>query len=165
MPKSEHQVIRLRPATDRDVAAILELEIASFARVEERFNRRRVQDLIKNPRAIALVAESKGKVPGWAVGLLRSHKESNSGRIYAVAVHPDARGKRIGQRLVGRIIHSLVMRGAGRIYLEVHADNRGAINLYRKLGFIVQGYLADYYGPGHHGLRMMRPATIRHTPS
>ena len=165
MPKSHHQVIRLRPATDRDVAAILELEIASFARIEERFNRRRVQDLIKNSRAIALVAEGKGQVLGWAVGLLRSHRESNSGRIYAVAVHPDARGKRIGQRLVGRIIHSLVRRGAGRIYLEVHADNLGAIKLYHKLGFIDQGYLADYYGPGHHAIRMMRPSTVHRTQS
>lgn len=155
--------IHLRPAVARDVAAILELEIACFSRTEEMFNRRQLRGLIANPRAIVVVAESKDRVLGWSVGLLHRHRQCYSGRLYAIAVHPAVQGKHIGQRLIGRILHSLAMCGAQRIFLEVHVNNQKAINLYRKFGFADQGYLADYYGPGHHGLRMMRQATNKRT--
>lgn len=155
--------VRLRPVTVRDIEPILGLEIACFSRTEEMFNRRQVLGLIANPRAIVVVAESKKRVLGWAAGLIHRHGQNYSGRLYAVAVHPDAQGKRIGQRMIERILRVLAMRGASRIFLEVHADNQKAINLYRKLGFTDRGYLADYYGPGHHGLRMMRPVTNKRT--
>jgi [ribosomal protein S18]-alanine N-acetyltransferase len=147
--------ICLRPATIRDIEAILELEMLGFARIEERFNRRQIQNHIVNPRATVMVAESNNRILGWAAGLLRCYKKISSGRLYAVAVHPDARGKGVGQSLVHSIIHSLVESGARRIFLEVNVKNQAAINLYRKLGFVDQEKLVDYYGPGHHGLRMM----------
>lgn len=149
-------VIRLRPATGRDVAAILELEIACFSRTEEMFGRRQLRGLIVNPRAIVVVAESKDRILGWSAGLMRRHRGRYSGRLYAIAVHPDAQGKRIGQKLIGHILHSLAVRGAQRIFLEVHTKNQKAINLYHKFGFTDQQHLSHYYGQGHHGLRMMR---------
>lgn len=155
--------IHLRTAVARDVAAILELEIACFSRIEEMFNRRQLRGLIANPRAIVVVAESKDRVLGWSAGLVHRHRQCYSGRLYAIAVHPAAQGKRIGQRLIDCILHSLAMRGAQRIFLEVRVNNQEAINLYRKFGFTDQGYLADYYGQGHHGLRMMRHAANKHT--
>ncbi len=156
--------IRLRTAEIRDVTSILELETACFARAEEAFNRRQVYGLVVNPRATVILAESKGHVVGWAAGLLRRHRHYYSGRLYALAVHPDMQGKRIGNKLIGRIFRELAARGARRIFLEVHTGNQKAIHLYRKFGFADQEYLADYYGPGHHGLRMMRPATATHRP-
>lgn len=147
--------ICLRPATIRDIEAILELEMLGFARFEERFNRRQVQYLIANPRAVVVVAVSNSRVLGWAAGLIRRYRKSDSGRIYAVAVHPDARGRGIGRKLMCHILHSLTLLGAKRIFLEVNVENQAAINLYHKLGFVDQGNLIDYYGPGHHGLRMM----------
>lgn len=158
-----HTTIRLRPATSHDVSAILELEIACFARTEEMFNRRQLLGLVANPRAIVIVAENKGLVLGWAAGLVRRSRQRYSGRLYAIAVHPDAQGRRIGQKLIGHILHLLAVRGAQRIFLEVHANNQKAINLYHKLGFVDQEYLVNYYGAGHHGLRMMRPTTNKHT--
>lgn len=160
MPGYHHNpIIHLRSATVEDIAAILELETVSFSRAEEKFGRRQVQSLITNPHAFVVVAESDNKVFGWAAGLLRRHHASNSGRLYAVAVHPNARGKGIGKRLVNHILLSFAMHGARRIFLEVNAENQEAINLYHKLGFTDQKYLVDYYGPGYHGLRMMREIT------
>lgn len=155
---------RLRPAEGRDVASLLALETSCFARTEEMFNRRQIQRLVRNPRAIVVVAERKGVVLGWAGGLLRRYHQHPSGRLYAVAVHPDAQGKRLGQKLTDYILHALTAHGARRIFLEVHAENQKAFHLYQKLGFIVQGKLADYYGTGHHGIRMMRPATTMKDP-
>lgn len=39
-------------------------------------------------------------------------------------------------------------KGCDRIVLEVRADNRGAINLYRKFGFEVTETLPNYYEDG-----------------
>ena len=155
---------RLRPAEARDIASLVELETACFALTEEIFNRRQLQRLITNPRAIVVVAERKEVVMGWAAGLLRRYRQRHSGRLYAVAVHPDAQGKRIGHKLTEHILNALAARGAQRIFLEVHAENQKAINLYRKLGFIDQGYLANYYGQHHHAIRMIRPATTNERP-
>ncbi|RIK02065.1 MAG: hypothetical protein DCC43_04440 [Candidatus Brocadia sp.] len=157
----------LRPAETRDAAPLLELEASCFTRTEEMFNRRQIQRLITNPRAIVVVAERKGVALGWAAGLLRRyHQRYSSGRLYAVAVHPDEQGQRIGQKLTDHILHALATHGAERIFLEVHAKNQKAINLYRKLGFTEQEYLADYYGTHHHGIRMMRSTTtVRHPRS
>lgn len=149
--------IRIRPATDHDISAILELETMGFTRAEERFHRRQIHSLIVNPRAKVLVAEDdKGTVLGWAAGLLRRYLNSNSGRLYAVAVHPHARGRHIGETLIEYIIHSLTKCNASRIYLEVNINNKPAINLYHKLGFTEQKCLVDYYGRGHHAIRMVR---------
>jgi len=148
--------IRIRPAIDHDVPAILELETISFTRAEERFHRRQIRSLITNPRAIVLVAENKGRILGWAAGLSRRHPGSNSGRLYAIAVHPHARGRHIGQTLVEHILCSLTRCGASRIFLEVNKNNRSATHLYRKLGFVEQKCLVDYYGPGYHAIRMVR---------
>lgn len=155
----QHSAVCLRTVTAQDIESILELEIACFLRTEEMFNRRQVRWLTTNPRAIVVVAEGKKRIVGWAAGLLHRHGQNYSGRLYAIAVHPDAQGKRIGQRLIERILRALAMRGARRIFLEVHTDNQKAINLYRKLGFTDREYLAHYYGPNHHGLRMMRPVS------
>ncbi|MGQ3685252.1 MAG: GNAT family N-acetyltransferase [Candidatus Loosdrechtia sp.] len=147
--------ICLRPATVRDIRAILELEKLGFARVEERFNRRQIENLLAKPSAIVIVAEGNNRVLGWAAGLIRRYLKSYTGRVYAVAVHPDARGKGVGQGLVRYILHLLAEFGARRIFLEVNIKNNEAINLYHKLGFVYQRNLVDYYGTGHHGLRMV----------
>lgn len=147
---------RIRPAREDDVPAILELETMCFTRAEERFHRRQIHNLVINPRAIAFVAEDEGGVLGWAAGLSRRHPGSNSGRLYAVAVHPQARGRHIGQTLVEHILYSLTRCGARRIFLEVNRNNTLAIRLYHKLGFVEQKCLVDYYGSGYHAIRMVR---------
>ncbi|MBE7444544.1 MAG: GNAT family N-acetyltransferase [Planctomycetia bacterium] len=157
-------IFRIRPAEARDIVSLLELETSCFARTEEMFNRRQLQRLIANPRAVVVVAERKDRVLGWAAGLVRLRLKSYSGRVYAVAVHPDAQGKRVGYKLTSHVLHALTAYGAQRIFLEVHAENQKAINLYRMLGFIDQGYLANYYGPHHNGIRMMRSATMTQRP-
>lgn len=160
MSKSRHYpTIHLRIAMSRDIDSILGLETSCFDRTEEMFNRRQIQRLISNPRAIVVVAERMRVAMGWAAGVLRHYHQHQSGRLYAIAVHPDAQGKRIGYKMIDYILRALTAHGAQRIFLEVHSENQKAINLYHKLGFIVQGHLADYYGAGHHGIRMMCPIT------
>ncbi len=146
----------LRRAELGDVATILGLERACFKSLEETFNRRQIKNLILNPRATVTAAVLDGQVVGWAVGLIRQHRHSQSGRLYAVAVHPDHRGKQLGRGLAEHALLSLSQLGISRVFLEVRSDNHTAINLYRKLGFIGHRFLPKYYGQGGHGLRMKR---------
>lgn len=158
MDHSGRHVAHLRPARLGDLEAILRIEHACFARDRLHFNRRQVRYLIGARSGVALVAEVGGNVVGWSVGLVRHHargRSARSGRIYTLAVDPGARGGGVGRLLLARTIRALRRRGAGRIFLEVQAENDPAISLYRAVGFVEQHVLPHYYGRRRHGLHMV----------
>ena len=133
------------------------LEAVCFQHPGERFNPRQIHSLLKNPRAIILLAREQGRIAGWAVGLLRRHTSGRcSGRLYALSVHPDFRGRGLGARLAQNVLEELQHRGAQTACLEVRTPNPAAQRLYERLGFHPAGPLPDYYGPGLHGLRMRK---------
>ncbi|MDX9911825.1 MAG: GNAT family N-acetyltransferase [Phycisphaerales bacterium] len=144
-----------REASVSDTPALNALEQACFGGSPDAFNKRQIRDLILNPRSRVMLAESEGRAAGWSVGLLRQHRESRSGRIYSVGVHPDARGRGVGRALVERTIGALRDMGAKRVYLEVRAGNEPAIRLYERLGFVRKATLPNYYSGGIDGVRMM----------
>lgn len=154
----------LRPATPADADAIDRIEQASFVHAGERFGRRRVGYLLGTHRAMVMVAEIEGRVVGWIVGMIGG-KQERWGRIYALAVDPDARGRKLGARLLKEMIAALRIHRAGRIFLEVRADNHPAIKLYERAGFVRCQTLANYYGPGLPALRMDLDATTRSAES
>ena len=155
MTKPIHAHATLRKAVAADVQAILGLENSCFDDVHERFSSRQISRLIASATTIVTVALADGRIVGWAAGLVRRHATCSSGRIYALAVDPAARGMKAGRCLMEHIIGQLRNRGALRIYLEVRDDNHPAIILYRKLGFTDCGHLQHYYRPGLHALRMV----------
>jgi len=150
--------ILLRPATLSDLAGVIEVEQLSFVHAGERFSQRRVRYLIVNPRSIVKVAVQGDGVLAWSAGLVWLRGQKPWGRIYALAVHPQARGKRLGPRLLNDMVASLRKRGAERVFLEVRVDNRSAIKLYEAAGFRVCRVLQNYYGPNLPAQRMELPA-------
>lgn len=153
-PPDSTASVTLRRGIASDVDPIIDVELSCFDAPDELFTRRQVRRLIDNPRATVTVAELDGRVIGWAVGLVRQHRRSRSGRLYAVAVHPSARGRHVGRLLVEATIDALKAKGVERIYLEVRNDNATAIALYEKLGFLQTRSLPGYYGVDRDGLRM-----------
>jgi ribosomal-protein-alanine N-acetyltransferase len=150
--------ILLRPATISDLPGITEVEHLSFVHAGERFTQKRVHYLIINPRSIVTVAVVHDRVLGWAAGLVWLRGREPWGRIYALAVHPQSRGQRLGPRLLDDMIQSLRVRGAGRIFLEVRVDNHSAIRLYKSVGFASCRVLHNYYGLNLPAQRMELPA-------
>lgn len=149
--------VRIRTALAGDIEAILELEQVCFQTPHERFGRRQVRSLAASRNAYVVVAQTDGSIVGWAAGLTRRHAGGKvSGRIYAVAVHPQSRGLRIGQRLMEHVLVELGQRGADRVFLEVRWDNLAAICLYEKLGFTRVRIEENYYCPGMHALKMVK---------
>lgn len=87
-----------------------------------------------------LVAEVDGRV----VGQLGLHIQATPRRrdvgSFGMAVHDDFQGRGIGKALVQAMIDLADnWLGLRRIELEVYADNVGAIRLYEKFGFVVEG--------------------------
>jgi ribosomal-protein-alanine N-acetyltransferase len=139
-----------------DVIAIAGLESRSFHRPGERFDQRRVQHLISHPRFVIDVAERNGTVVGWVAGFVWLRGVVPWGRIYAIAVDPQAQGQKLGRRLMEKMIALLESQGATRVFLEVRPDNQAALRLYHRLGFVECRSLPNYYGDGSPALRMVR---------
>ena len=106
--------IVLRPANGTDVPAIVALEHLSFPLAGERFDERRVRRVTSDPRFVVTVAEQNGLILGWVAGFARSRGSVPWGRVYAIAVDPRARGRKLGWRLLENIVSAIEQRGAIR---------------------------------------------------
>lgn len=145
----------LRPAVSGDVAGIVAIEHLSFDYAGERFNERRIRYLIGSERCIVTVAQVEGRIAGWVAGHTARRNGAPWARVYALAIHPDARGRKLGPKLLGEVIAALRRRVSGPLYLEVRPDNHAAIKLYEKFGFTPCAQLPHYYGPERHAQRMV----------
>ena len=162
MPTDDHGLIAratVRPATDADLAATVELERACFTS-DLSLKKRQLQYLRRRPTAVFLVAEEAGRVIGEGIALVRQNRRragpGTSGRIYSLAVDHGHRGRHVGRQLLSGMVDRLAARGVGRVYLEVERANAPAVALYEALGFRATGTLPDYYGPGRDALHMLR---------
>jgi ribosomal protein S18 acetylase RimI-like enzyme len=74
-------------------------------------------------------------------GLLTNgfRKTRHSGRVTSLFVHPEHRRHGIAQMMLERLLAQAAEGGLRAVRLEVVADNRGAIVLYERLGFIPYG--------------------------
>lgn len=135
----------LRPARPDDLEAICRLEVACFE--WDRFSRRQLAHLLSRAHASTwVVIDENGSVAGYGTVLFR--RNSHNARLYSFCVHPSARGSGLGRGLAERLERDARERGMHRLTLEVRADNRAAIGLYRRLGFLPRRWMDDYYSDG-----------------
>ena len=123
----------------KDLDGVAALEEATFARPWSRESFR--QELERNVAARYLVAESEGKIIGYAgawIILDESH-------ITNIAVAESYRGRGVGRKLTQALLQLLSNLGASYATLEVRVSNERAQNLYRSLGFISVGKRKRYY--------------------
>jgi ribosomal protein S18 acetylase RimI-like enzyme len=89
--------------------------------------------------SIGLVALRHDKVIGWCDIIVPEVPGfGHSGRL-GTGVLKEFRGRGIGTKLVERAIQSAGEKGLLRIELEVYSSNLGAINLYKKFKFKLEG--------------------------
>jgi len=142
--------IQLRSALTSDLPGITAVEHLSFVHAGERFTPSgfTISSSIPSDR-------DRGGPKRLGIrlgaGLVWLRGREPWGRIYALAVHPDARGQRLGQRLLGEMIQSLRNRGAGRIFLEVRVDNTQPSSCIKPPASRLPA-LAQLLWPGHAGL-------------
>ncbi|MGL4236761.1 ribosomal protein S18-alanine N-acetyltransferase [Tabrizicola sp.] len=78
-------------------------------------------------------------------GFLLGRAVAGEAELLTLAVAPEARRRGLGGRLLARFLYQARLRGAGRVFLEVSAQNTAAIALYESAGFSQAGQRRGYY--------------------
>lgn len=141
----------IRRMREEDLGEVRAIEVLSFPNPwSESTFRGEIQNApISRPLVVIRRPEERvvGYIIYWHIG--------EDVQINNVAVHPDVRGKGVGEALLRFVIEKVRDKGATFISLEVRMSNAAAQALYRKLGFDVLGVRKNYYtNPDEHALLM-----------
>jgi ribosomal protein S18 acetylase RimI-like enzyme len=94
---------------------------------------------LDEPDAVVLVAESDGKVIGYAYGSVEGYDYMSlrgpAGVLQDIIVDPASRGRGIGRLLLNSILEKLKSRGVPRVVLSTAEGNAAAQNLFASAGF------------------------------
>ncbi len=100
-----------------------------------------LSELAQKSSRTYLVARHEGEVIGYA-GMMFTGLEAH---ITNIAVDPDFHGRKVGSRLMLRLVTEAIARGAKTLSLEVRVSNVPAQSMYGKFGFSVAGVRKGYY--------------------
>jgi ribosomal protein S18 acetylase RimI-like enzyme len=75
----------------------------------------------------------EGKIVGFITTIIS--KESNTGRIQTLAIHPNYQRKGIGTELINHALKYFKKEGLKLARIDVKESNISAFELYKKLGF------------------------------
>lgn len=96
------------------------------------------QTRLPNQRLIAL--DAPRTVLGWAAAVAVSDRCVYAGVVeHSVYVHPDARGRGVGRRLLDALIESTEQAGIWTIQSGVFPENTASLSLHKAAGFRVVG--------------------------
>ena len=131
--------IVLRDMLNDDLDRVMEIENASFPSPWPREDME--YEITQNKAARYYVLEEDGAVQAYAgVWFLLGE-----GHVTSVAVHPEARGKGYGERIVEHMMRQAAELGVVFLSLEVRQNNLAAQRLYKKMGFKKAGIREGYY--------------------
>ena len=131
--------VRFRKMTIADIDEVYEIERLSFTLpwTKDAF----YYEMINNEHAYYVVAETSEGIVGYC-GMWLVMDESH---VTNIAIHPQQRGKKMGEGLMQAAIDAAKAHGAVLMTLEARVSNTVAQNLYRKLGFKNGGIRKRYY--------------------
>lgn len=138
-------MIFIRNFKPKDLGKVYEIECESFA---DPYHVMFLLNLYELYRDTFFVAEKDGIVVGYVI----SRVVSDRGHVLAIAVDPKHRKKGIGRALMDVVEERLRESKAREIWLEVRVSNRGAIEFYKKLGFVERGFMPHYYSDGEDAI-------------
>jgi len=124
--------------TARNIDRMHEIELLSFT---VPWSREAFVQEMENLCARYIVVESDGGIAAYAGMWL----VVDEGHITNVAVHPDFRGRGLGDAAMRALIALAADTGLRYMTLEVRRSNIVAQSLYRKFGFIDVGFRKRYY--------------------
>ena len=135
----------VRPVRLEDMELVYKLEMACF---KDPYPSYFLDQLAEANPLRFLVATIRGDVVGYAVvDRWRHHNH-----LVSIAVHPEARRRGIGRRLLAALWAGLEVGKPLR--LEVRKSNTAAMGLYLGNGFRRVGEVEGYYGDGEDAVLM-----------
>ncbi|HJP98721.1 MAG TPA: GNAT family N-acetyltransferase [Rhodanobacteraceae bacterium] len=141
--------IPVRKAVPGDLGALVALERATFE--SDRISRAQWRRHLASNSACVLVAGPTGRVDGAAVVFQR--RNSTRARLYSLAVAEAARGSGLAKALLAATEAEARRRGCDVLELEVRTDNRAAIGLYERQGYLRAAHLQGFYEDGSDAWR------------
>ena len=142
----------IRPATEADLAAIMDIEHECFP--EDAWSQDNMHFELLAHHTEYFVAVRGEQVIGYA-GLSKV-PASDQGDVQTIAVLPAARGLGLGRALMDALLTAAKRLHAREIFLEVRADNPVAQSLYFALGFEHIDTRKNYYQPAGVDAWIMR---------
>jgi ribosomal-protein-alanine N-acetyltransferase len=115
-----------------------------------------ISDLFKRKAGTILIVESGKKVRGCIIGYVKLETTGAIGKINLLAIDKEFRRMGLGNTLMASYLDIVRSTGCHRCYLEVRRGNANAISLYKKIGFIENGILKDFYGTGLDAISMYK---------
>ncbi len=132
--------VELRRLQLRDLNAIEEIERRSYPTP---WSRSMFASELAKPSSICLGAfDGEG---GHLIGYLIISRYVDAWHVMNVAVAPEHRRKGIAQTMLGRLFEMTDGDSRRGYTLEVRVSNKGAIDLYERLGFQPRGIRRGYY--------------------
>lgn len=125
----------------RDLAEVHAIEVRSFSNP---WHKTTFLGEIQN-RSVAYPYVAVADPDHGIIGYVLFWLIDDEAQINNVAVHPDHRGKGIGEELIRFALDKVRHLGGTSVTLEVRQSNAVAIKLYNKLGFTVRGVRKEYY--------------------
>lgn len=133
-------------AQNKHLSDIIKIEKLSFNHPWSEMHFKK--DIKKKDISINWVMLEDGKTIGYIFGWL----VENEYHLNNIAVHPNHRKKGIAAKLLLKLINSVKIKNAKKLFLEVRADNFPAKNLYKSFGFTALGIRKNYYDKGNDAI-------------
>lgn len=130
--------ITIREMQSRDVDAVTSLEESCFSMPWKRHD---FEEILTNPDRIYLVAEYNEVIVGGCMLTMIAEE----GDISNVAVREDYRRKHIATILIQELLSFGEEKGIHDFTLEVREQNKTAIRLYERAGFVSEGIRPGFY--------------------
>jgi [ribosomal protein S18]-alanine N-acetyltransferase len=144
-------IMKIRDATSRDLAGIVEIEELAF---DNPWSIDSFERELSLPFSRLIVAAKGADDNERLIGFLCRWLVADECHILNVAVHPRMRRKGIAHRLLGDALAEAKSRHALVVTLEVRRSNLAARSLYRKFEFEERRLRRNYYGPGEDAIVM-----------
>lgn len=133
---------QVRPAGSEDIALLAAMHGNCFT---PGWSEEMLRSALSLPGSGALIAELGGR----AYGFVQYQWIAGEAEVNTLCVLPHYRRQGFGRLLMESLIADLKTRLSEKLFLEVAADNDGAIALYKALGFAETGKRHGYYARQH----------------
>ena len=137
------------------IPTVLEIEALSFTTTWP--TNAFANELGENKLAHYFVGRLDGKVVAYG-GIWVILEDSH---VTTIAVHPDYRGRGLGEQMLTHLLDEAMARNASWITLEVRESNETAQRLYRKYGFTNVSVRRAYYSDNNENAVVMWAGNLR----
>ena len=138
-----HSPVTIRSMTIEDIDRVVQIDQLSFNLPWTRSSFR--YEVAENKASRQWVAEVIDEGQPIVVGMLVCWIILDEAHVGTIAVHPDFRGKKIGEKLLFQAFSDFKHEEIRIVYLEVRRSNEAALALYHRFGFIEDGVRKRYY--------------------